>query len=97
MRDVGLVHVAEQVGGKAPGRGDLGLAMLARVDGQPVRSVVGQQQALVMIQEPAVDARWKEVAKLPCIPDQASPVIAAGELEKGCIEPDDADTARPDR
>ena len=40
------MHVSEQVGGETVGRHDFGLAVLARLRGQPLWAMVSQQEAL---------------------------------------------------
>jgi hypothetical protein len=55
---------------------------------------MGEQQADVVLLRPDVYAPLAQRVKLPGIPGQSPPVVAAGKLEKGGVQPHDADAAK---
>ena len=65
-----FVLVAEELHRKASDRRDFRFAVLARRRRQPVRPLVGEQQADVVLLGPDIDAAVAHGMELPRIPDQ---------------------------
>ena len=94
IADVVFVLVAEALHRKASGGRDFGVTVLTRLRCQPVRPLVGEQQADIVLLAPDVDTSRTQRMQLPSLPDPAPLVVAARQLPKGRVQPDDADAAR---
>jgi len=86
-----LVHVAEQMHGEAARRVDLLVDLAATVLVQPLRSLVRQQQANIVLGDPARPVAATRRVELTQIPGEFSLVVAAGQLQERCVQSKHAD------
>src|SRR6185369_15247076 len=89
--DFRLVLVTEQMRRETPGRRDLRITVLLSFRRQPIRPLVREQQADVVLLRPGVHGTITDRVKLAGIPDQPALVISAGQLEERGVQPHDAD------
>lgn len=85
-----LVHMSEQMNRDAPGRRDLALPVLAGRGAEPVRPLVGKQQAQLVSVAPVTHIA-AGLVHLGCVPGEPLLVVPSRELEEGRVQADDAD------
>ena len=88
-----LVHVAEEMDGEASCRVDLAVDLLPRGLVQPVRALMREENRDLALPCPGGAVAVARLVELPRVPDEASMVIAAGELQKRRVQAHDADAA----
>jgi len=86
------VHVPEEMDSESARGRDFGLAVFSSLGREPVGTLVGEQEADVVLVQPVIDSAAADGVKLPNIPDELALVVAALELEIGGIQAHDADT-----
>jgi hypothetical protein len=88
-----LVRVAEEMRGEAAGGIDLGVGLVARRLVEPVRSLVGEEEAGVVRGEGLREVVTADGLGLAQIPGEAALIVACGELQEGGVEADQRDAA----
>jgi len=88
VKNLGLVHVSEEMSNEPAGRRNFGIAFFLAGCRQPVGPLMGEQETNVMLLYPIVYRFAGGSVDLPDIPNEPPFVIAALELKKSCIQSD---------
>ena len=84
------MHVAEQMDGEAARRFYLRVDLIAAVAVQPFRPLVRQQQADIVLGDPARPVAAARRVGLRQVPGEFSLVVPRGQLQKGRVQPQQA-------